>query len=407
MNLLRDIITYMRRILKTPSNASITDNLLIDYINRFMIMDMPARIQLFDFKTSYKFQTSPGVDQYNMPLYELQTEGTDLEEIQLYPVYQGFVGPAYVNGITVPLNTQKDIFFSRWPNIQQINYAVEIGNGGPGPYTLQVPLLPATLPPNPPLNGLIRGHVDLRGIISTLDPQDPPLAGGMFPTLNRNIPSTSILPNVYITTIDATGATVVVQDSGQFLETNVNYGLLMVPGTAPFGYSALPSLTPGVTPAYSTTLNTINYFTGTATVLFPVSIPQGNNINVQVLYFNSGLPREILYYNNTLTLRSPPAQSYLVEIDAYLTPSAFMNTEQAIPFAYMCEYIARGAARKILSDTGDIEQFNFYEPLFREQESLVHIRSQRQWTETRTQTLYSQGNNNGQVGNNNFSGGVI
>ena len=28
----------------------------------------------------------------------------------------------------------------------------------------------------------------------------------------------------------------------------------------------------------------------------------------------------------------------------------------------MCEYIARGAARKILSDTGDIEQFQFYEP---------------------------------------------
>ena len=32
---------------------------------------------------------------------------------------------------------------------------------------------------------------------------------------------------------------------------------------------------------------------------------------------------------------------------------------------------------------------SFYE--FKEQESLVHIRSQRQWTASRTQTIYSQG----------------
>lgn len=55
----------------------------------------------------------------------------------------------------------------------------------------------------------------------------------------------------------------------------------------------------------------------------------------------------------------------------------------------MSEYIARGAARKILSDTGDVEQFQFYEPLFREQEMLVWKRAQRQNTSTRVQTIYS------------------
>ena len=38
-------------------------------------MDVDARLQLFDLKTTYQFQTSPGVDQYNMPLYNIQTEG--------------------------------------------------------------------------------------------------------------------------------------------------------------------------------------------------------------------------------------------------------------------------------------------------------------------------------------------
>ena len=84
-----------------------------------------------------------------------------------------------------------------------------------------------------------------------------------------------------------------------------------------------------------------------------------------------------------------------------------MSTENAIQFAYMSEYIARGAARKILSDTGDIEQFQFYEPLFEEQELLVWKRSQRQWTSTRTQTIYSQGINQGQSGFNNLGGSTI
>jgi hypothetical protein len=113
-----------------------------------------------------------------------------------------------------------------------------------------------------------------------------------------------------------------------------------------------------------------------------------------------------LYYNNTLTLRSIPDVQYLVELDAYLSPAAFLNTASAIPFGYMAEYIARGAARKILSDTGDVEQFQFYEPLFIEQERLVWKRSQRQWTATRTQTIYSQGQGQGSGCNNTFGGGV-
>ena len=174
----------------------------------------------------------------------------------------------------------------------------------------------------------------------------------------------------------------------------------MQPGNAPDGNTALSG-------GYSTTSNTVNYFTGEVNVTFPVNIPAGQDINVQCLYFQTGLPRTILYYNNTLTLRAPPSTQYLVELDAYLSPAAFLNTASAIPFGYMAEYIARGAARKILSDTGDIEQFSFYEPLFREQELLVWKRSQRQWTATRTQTIYSQGMGIGQYGNNNLGGQTL
>lgn len=392
MNLLSDVITYVRRIIKSPSDAVISDNLIIDYINRFWIMDVDARLQLFDLKTKYSFQTTPGVDQYNMPLYDIQIEPGS-QTIASYPVYQGFLGPAYINGIQVPFQTQKSLFFNVWPNIVQNLQAVATGNNGSS-YSFTIPILSNSAPANPPLQGILRGHVDISGILATGNNVDPP-EGLAF---NTSIPVTSVTPAVYITSIAADGSNVVVTDSGQFLQGNVNYGLLMAPGNAPFGNTSLGT--------YSTTSNTINYFTGEVNVTFPVNIPSGNIINVQCYYYQSGLPRAILFYNNTLTLRSPPDKQYLVELDAYLTPAAFLSTSNSVPFAYMAEYLARGAARKILADTGDVEQFQFYEPLFREQELLVWKRSQRQFTATRTETIYSQGFAQG-MGTSGFGGGTL
>lgn len=381
MNLLNDIITYVRRIVKTPSNSSLTDALIIDYINRFWLMDVDARVQLFDLKTKYGFQTTPGIDQYNMPLYSIQTEpGPNPQTIASFPVYQGFMTPAYVAGIQVPFYTDRSSFWNLWPNYVQTLAPAGTGDGTVGPYKLQLPFFPA-----------LAGHIDINGIITSGAVSDPPVVN----TLATNIPTTSVYSAVYITATDMTGATVVVADSGQFLAGNVGYGLLMKVGQAPFGNSALPG-------GYSVTSNTVNYATGVLNVEFPLPIAAGSNINVQCYFFEQGIPRAIMYYNNCITIRPPPNIPYLVEMDAYLTPAAFLVTGSAIPFGYMAEYIARGAARKILADTGDVEQFQFYEPLFREQETLVWKRSQRQFTATRTGTIFSD-----LMGQNNFSGSNI
>lgn len=411
MNVLDSIITYIRRIIKSPSNAVITDNLLIDYINRFWIIDVDARIQLFDLKTKYQFQTVPGVDRYNMPLYSIQSEtppGNNVNsfpDIKYYPVYQGFLDPVYINGIQIPFQTDKTTFFNIWPNIVQQMAVVATGNNTPGPYTLNFPIAPQNQNIlSPPFQYILRGHVDITGVIANANPSGP-LQDPIFASnINTVIPTTSIYPAVYITTNDTNNNSIVVSDSGQFLfqsgQNMPNYGLLMQMGNAPYGSIALSG-------GYSTTSNTVNYQTGVVNVTFPVSIPTGASINAQCYFFQCGLPRGMLFNNNIITLRSPPDRQYLVEMDAYLSPAAFFNQPNALPFSYMAEYIARGAARKILSDTGDIEQLQFYEPFFREQEMLVWKRSQRQWTASRTQTIYSQGINQGQSGFNNLGGSTL
>lgn len=329
-----------------------------------------------------------------MPLYQIQTEPGP-QEISYYPVYQGFLGPSFINGIQVPFETQENQFYNIWPNVVTQQQVVAVGNGGSS-YNFTFPVAPNnTTPINPPIQYILRGHVDMAGVIvnasTTSNLQDPIIAN----TINTSIPTTSIFPAVYLTSQAADGSSVVVCDSGQFLTNHTEYGLLMSPGKAPTGNTALSG-------GYSTTLNTFNYYTGTGQVTFPKAIPQGVNISAQCYLFQTGLPRGLLFFNNYITLRAPPDRQYLVEMEAYLTPAAFLNQANPVQFGYMSEYIARGAARKILADTGDWEQFQSYEPLFQEQEMLVWKRSQRQFTATRTQTIYSQGINQGQSGFNSL-----
>lgn len=360
-------------------------------------------------KKKYQFVTTPGVDQYNMPFYNYQVEDYRANPGLLYnyPVYQGLVGPAYINGINVPLHTQKSGFFNIWPNVVQQNQAIAFGDGINQRYDIQVPIISPSPPQNPPFNMLLRGHIDPSGLQSVVSGgviQDPPTIPSGSNSVVYNVPTSSLDAKVFITTIGADGANIVITDSGQFLRFNQNYGCLIKQGQFP---GNVDTENPSLDNGYRTTLNTINYLTGHINVTFPQVIPAGNAINVNCYFFQSGLPRAMLFYDNVITLRNVPDKQYVVECDAYLTPAAYLNSNDAIQYGYMSEYIARGAARKILSDTGDQEQLNFYEPMFREQEILVWKRSQRQWTATRTQTIYSQGMSNGISANNSFSGGTI
>ena len=371
MNFLSDVITYVRRLIKAPSEAVITDSLIVDYINRFWIMDVDAELQLFDLDTVYRFETIPGIVNYNMPLYSAQSS-TLQSSIGLYPVYQGFKGPATVNGLPLNFFTEEASFNRTFLNLLNPSTSVATGDGTTGPFSFTIPFAQC-----------LPGYIDMAGIISTGSSTDP-----IFGSTLTSIPATSTYPGVFITYKTSNGNIHTITDSGQFLNADTNevlYGLLRNPSafTNPVTSESLGT--------YSTSSNTVNYTTGAVNVTFPATaVPAvGADINVQTYYYQSGLPRAMLFKNNCLKILPPSNLPYVIEVGAYLSPAAFLNTTDALPFAYMCEYIALGAARKILSDTGDAEQLAFYEGRFQEQKMLVLKRSERIKTANATPTIYN------------------
>src|SRR6185312_10380896 len=164
MNTLSSIITYVRRFVKTPSNTSLSSGLILDYINRFWINDVDARIQTFDLKKTYQFVTIPGFDKYNIPYYDIQIEnpGLEYQEIKPYPMYQGFLAPCTINGVPLTFQTQHDLFINTWPDKVQYSPAIAQGTNSSGStYTIQAPFISQTQSQFAPYNTvLLRGHLD-------------------------------------------------------------------------------------------------------------------------------------------------------------------------------------------------------------------------------------------------------
>ena len=120
-------------------------------------------------------------------------------------------------------------------------------------------------PLNPPFNYILRGHVDMTGIIalaSTPSPgygilADPPIVNNAQAAITiPGAPVANVFPSVYITSNGTDGKSIVMSDSGQFLAGNENLGLMMNGGRAPLGNTI-------ATGGYSATQNVIQTKRGT------------------------------------------------------------------------------------------------------------------------------------------------
>ncbi len=319
--ILSDIILWVRRIIKENSDQTIPDQLIADYINRFYVYDMSERIQLFELKRQYTFETIANIFEYQMP----------------YQNYQMIEDPVYCDGVQIGRFQSNQQFYNVFPELV-LNEQPRLGDNTTGPFTILFNRLP-----------ILRGHTDDLG---------------------------NLLPYVYINAFDIDGNQMYIVDNGEgvLIQTDPTFQ------KAPDGISA-PIIA-----------GDIDYITGVANFSFDTNTLDGSPINAMSSPYSPGTPRICLFFNNIIKLYPVPSRPHKIQFDAFITPAQFLNTGDAVPFAYMAEYIARGAARKILSDSGDYDQFQFYEPLFKEQENLVLRRTSRQNSTQRTPTIFNQVN---------------
>lgn len=327
-----DIEQWVRRIIKAPSVQSISSATIGDYVNRFYVYEAPQRLQLFELKRQYTFETIPNIFQYQF----------DHEN------YQNLMPPVYVDGVQIGMFQSNDQFYKIYPELVLNEQPIQ-GDGGVGPYTLTVAQSP-----------ILRAFIDDLG--------------------NR-------LPYVYITYTDVNGFTHYIVDSGYVSATDANEGILIETDATFQDNLGTPLVIAGDTATGGN--GTVNYLTGICTFTTLAGVLNESYINTQCSPYSAGVPRMCLFFNNVIKLYPVPDRTYKVQLDAYITPAQFLMTDSALQFAYMAEWIARGAARKILTDNADAEQFNFYEPLFREQEALVLRRTNRIQCNMRTPTIFS------------------
>lgn len=358
-----DAFIWARRLLKSPSTQAISDATLADYLNRFINFDLAERVQLQEFKRQYTFETVANIFEYQAPFTQaltpkfpgnsipaappfIQNPPANAQQPQtLVPVYNMFKPPIYADGIQMGWYQNEQQFYNVFPELV-LNEVPILGNGTAGPYTLSFSRSP-----------ILRAFIDELG---------------------------NLLPYVYITALDSSGNQMYIVDSG-YVDT-AGLGILIQTDST-FQNIIGPLLT-GSSPNAGGS-GRINYVTGAVTFTFTNAVALGDNINTQTSPFSSGFPRICLFFNNIFKLYPVPDRPYKIQVEAYVTPSVFFNTQSAMPFAYMTEYIVRGACQKILSDMGDWEQFDRYGPLFKDQENLVLRRTGRQNATQRTPTIYS------------------
>lgn len=142
----------------------------------------------------------------------------------------------------------------------------------------------------------------------------------------------------------------------------------------------------------SPVLGSINYVSGEVTVTsFGDTIDSGTTINSQYTPYKTQRPTAMLFYDDEMILRPVPDKAYKVGVEVYRTPSQLLDVAGDEPdIRQWWQYIAFGAAYKILEDRQDTETMQALAARLDEQKQLVLHRTVEQLTPQRTETIFSE-----------------
>jgi hypothetical protein len=331
----------VRRLTASPSESTLSTADIDNYINTFYNNDFPYAIKIDQMRSVYTFYTQPYVDRYPLDVN----------------YNQGVREPVYFDGIQGYLYKNRDDFFRMWPR---------------WPTKFQ------------PISG-----------------------NGITQQFNFTIGAFPILPlMVTLGGTDTNGNPIQVADDGN---GNLNYltpnPVVSVPGEydqVP-GMKNLNTLNPGLNAL--TNVGSVDYVTGIFSVDFSLAnvIPASGQMTLYVSQYQTGRPYTLLFWNNEFHIRPIPKFVHKVEVETYLTPVQFMLSTDSPILNQWWQYIAIGAAIKVLEDRQDMEGLQNLSALFDRQEALVLERQGVEEIGQRNATIFSasvmqQGWNNGAWG---------
>lgn len=349
---LQDIQIKVRRLTRSMSEAVLSTSDLNDYINTFVLYDLPEQLRLFDLRTTFTFFCNPYQDLYitdatlpiTNPLYNFKNL-----YITVHP-------PLYISGYEGMYTQSREQFFGIYPKINSILSIGVAGNGATTTYS---------------------------GFVNQQLNQNPPPTGFS--------PQTALLQNqVLFDSIDINGAGLAMIDVPVINPATGNptlNGNLYVPGQ-----------TPATPPTSVTPNNTINYSTGKFTVTFPTAPATGAPINSQTVPTVLSIPQAMLFFNNQFVLRPVPDQPYRIQIEVFKRPVELIASNQVPELEEWWQYIAYGAAKKVLEDRMDLDSVALILPEFKKQEAFVLRKTLVQYANQRVATIYTEQTSTGYNG---------
>ncbi len=240
-------------------------------------------------------------------------------------LFHAVVPPVYIDGYQSFYTNSRDEFFRIYPKLST-EQTGPAGDGTTGPYAIT-------------LNAL--------------------------PVLKRQ---------VTISVIDTSGATQTVFDRPQALANNVGDLIDSTDNT--------------------TNRGTVNYITGVVSVTWPNTVAATENTLVRFHAYQANRPSAMLFFKDNFILRPVPDRVYRVVVDVWQKPtqllSATNHSDANTPDVQQWwQYIAIGAAIKVLEDRQDVESIKNIMPSFKDQEAKIVYRTATQQVPERTRTIYT------------------
>lgn len=305
----------IRRLTASPSEQSLSTNIIDQAINTFYQNDFPYAIKMDQMRDVYTFYTSPYVDQYPLNVN----------------FNQGVRAPLYFEGVKGQFYKDREQFFNMWPRWPS-QFQPQSGDGSTQTFSFNIP--------GPFLrDNFVLGCVDTTGTAIQVSDDGNGSLYYQNPTPRTSVPSiTSLYPGMK------------------------NQNNPVIPG----------ELGPG--DKQQIYVGTVNYVTGDVVVNFSlanVTPANGEVFNVWVSQYNPGRPYTMLFWNNTFTIRPVPEKVYKVEIETYLTPVQFLETTDNPILMQWWQYIAYGASMEILRERQDMDGVENLMEGFKRQEGLV------------------------------------